>query len=207
LSLQRVQSDGFIVRVIFRSAAIAAIISLSACKTAPPATLPAASISGYLCCNMNPNAEWISDINYNDGLYPVLAVGTPVSATEFGKSRVGLDVGGQTFWLGNDYSRNVPMDEFARRYIVAEDPRPALQAMSARDREAIANSRIAIGMTQQQVAMALGYPIDTADVRARATRWTYWTSLGVDYHVDFDGAGRVRDVVAGPAIKRSVLAD
>ena len=189
-----------------RWAVVIASIVLLGCQSAPRSTMPPGGFSGYLCCNMHRSAEWISDNSHDTGEYSILPLGTPVRAVAYGNSRVQLDIDSKVYWLGNDYSRNIPMETFAKRYIVSGDPRQELAAMPAREREAIREGRIMRGMTRRQVAMALAWPVAVADPLA-ARRWTYWNAQGTEWHVNFDADGRVSDIDAGSAIRRAVWTD
>jgi len=94
--------------------------------------------------------------------------------------------------------RDMTIEEFALRYVVADDPNVALRDMPPKVREAIKAARIARGMTRAQVLMAVGYPIASATPELNAPLWRYWTSGSAEFQVfsrspDVHGGGRDKD--------------
>lgn len=156
--------------------------------------------TGYLCCNMRADGTWISDANYHDPDKTTLPFGTPLRHAGWGRNRVQVDIGGRRLEIGNDYSRALPMEEFARRYIVPKDPRklPAYTGASAKVRNAIDTAQVTRGMTRAQVLMSLGYPTASENPVLEASPWKYWARSG-NYSVHFDAQGRVTNVHADPA--------
>jgi len=183
--------------------AIAAVLAASAATASAADQLPDPA-EGYLCCNMRTDGHWISDINYDASGKHVIPAGTPVKATGFGRWRVLVEVDGVKEELGNDYSRDLDMTTFAKRYVVAEDPTKKLATASPKIREAVATARVMPGMTREQVLMSLGYPIASENPQLEAATWRYWQSSFAEYQVVFDNAGRVKEVVADPTLKRLV---
>lgn len=152
----------------------------------------------YLCCNLRSDGAWISDSNYAESGKYVVPFGTPVRVTGQGRYRVNVDVAGKAMTLGNDYSRDVAMDVFARKYIVPEDPRAVVANLPARFRRAIETARVTPGMSRGQVAMALGWPISSENPHLDARVWKYWLWTFSPFEVRFDDNGRVATVSADP---------
>ncbi len=157
-------------------------------------TLPAAAnaqplIEGFLCCNMRSDAKgWITDINYEESHKHVVPAGTPATITGYGRNRFEFNVTGtlprKNYWLGNDYSRKVGLEEFAARYIVKEDPSKKISGFAPKVRDAIRAQKIMIGMTREQVLMAVGYP--TADSTPdMAGNWLFYHWSFSPYTVHF----------------------
>src|ERR1700761_8735699 len=115
--------------------------------------------SGYLCCNMRTDGSWISDSNYDENGKTIIPVGTPVNVTGYGRYRVKVQINGKKQEIGNDYSRDLSNQDFAKRYVVAEDPAQKIATFPKKIQEAIASERIVPGMTREQVIMSVGYPI------------------------------------------------
>lgn len=149
---------------------------------------------GFLCCNMRSDGSWISDSNYEESGKQVVPFGTPARFLGFGRNRVNLDLGGKRQSIGNDYSRDVPMEDFARRYLVKADPRPKVAAAPPKIRAAIESMKVAKGMTREQVLIAVGYPIASENPKLDAPQWKYWLWSFSPYTVHFDAKGHVASV-------------
>lgn len=149
---------------------------------------------GYLCCNMRSDGSWISHSNYAENGKRVVPVGTPVSVTGYGRHRVNVRIDGERQAIGNDYSRDIGLADFARRYVVTEDPAAKIAGYPAKIQDAIKRAKITPGMTREQVLMALGYPISSENPDLGADLWRYWMSSFAEFQVQFDGSGRVREI-------------
>lgn len=149
---------------------------------------------GYLCCNMRSDGSWISDSNYAENGKRVVPVGTPVSVTGYGRHRVNVRIDGERQAIGNDYSRDIGLADFARRYVVTEDPAAKIAGYPAKIQDAIKRAKITPGMTREQVLMSLGYPISSENPDLGADLWRYWMSSFAEFQVQFDGSGRVREI-------------
>ena len=177
---------------------------------ATTAAAPAAAqdtYSGFLCCNMRSDGRWISDINYAESGKFLLPLGTPVTITGYGRQRVLVEIKGQAQALGNDYSRDMPLDAFAQRYVLREDPAPRLAAWPEKVQRAVRSARVTRGMTREQVVMAVGYPITSENPHLDAPDWRYWLHTFQEFRVFFDDAGQVREVRTDPDTRRIVVLD
>jgi hypothetical protein len=175
---------------------------------ATPALLYAQSMpEGYLCCNMRTDGSWISDSNYADGGVQLVPAGTPIKVTGYGRHRVHVDIGDRQQSIGNDYSRDIPLEAFAKRYVVAEDPRKKLASYPAQVRRAIESARLTTGMTRSQVLMSVGYPIssENPDINAKVLR--FWRSSFAEFQVVFDGKDRVKEIITDPLTRNLVVLD
>jgi hypothetical protein len=103
-------------------AASAVSVWLALAAAAPAAAQD--TYSGFLCCNMRSDGRWISDINYAESGKYLLPLGTPVKITGYGRQRVLVEIKGQAQALGNDYSRDMPLDAFAKTRRCAWPPGP-----------------------------------------------------------------------------------
>lgn len=176
---------------------------LAAPLTASAAEVPA---EGFLCCNMRTDGNWISDINYEESGKSIIPMGTPVKFKGIGRNRVEIEVDGKTQYLGNDYSRDLSMEVFAQRYIVARNPKQLLASMPPRIREAVNSAKVAIGMTREQVAMAVGYPVSSETPSLNAPAWKFWLWSFSPFTVHFDSQGRVSRVETDPDTLNKVVA-
>jgi len=178
-------------------AAWLSLVSLHALADKPADPPP----SGYLCCNLRTDGSWISDSNYFENGKTLIAFGTPVKGLEWGRSRVKIEVGGTKQALGNDYSDEVPIAAFAARYIVSEDPHVRFATYPERIRRAITKARVMVGMTREQVLMAVSYPIASENPNLEAKVWKYWLTSEFGFEVMFDEQGKVSEVKADPNIE------
>jgi hypothetical protein len=162
---------------------------------------------GFLCCNMQSDGSWISDINYHAQGKQRVKAGTPVKVTGYGRWRVLVEIDGKSLAIGNDYSRDIKLEDFARRYVVAEDPAAALKGVPAKVREAIAEGKVMRGMTRPQVLMALGYPISSYTPNLDVPLWRYWLDRSSEYQLFWGPDGRVERVFGAPAVRARVVAE
>jgi hypothetical protein len=161
--------------------------------------------AGFLCCNMRSDGSWISDINYDENGKHLIPVGTPIKVTGYGRYRVRVDIDGKSQAIGNDYSRDLALDVFAKRYVVAEDPRVKIAGFPKKIQEAIASSRVSIGMTREQVMMSVGYPVSSENHNIDDKTWRFWLTSFGEYHVSFDESNRVTEVAGDMPTKSKVL--
>ena len=181
------------------------MVLLLALGLAGPARAQAPLPSGFLCCNLYVYNDWISDINYRHEGSRVLAAGTPVQATAWGRYSVGLSVDGHEYWLGNDYSRGLDDRQFTQRYIVGSNPRARIQAADPFVRDAIRRSRLIVGMNEAEVAIAVGFPVTNYTPRLSAAQWQYWIDRTGEFIVHFDADRRVRQVSGDARVLGVVL--
>ena len=182
--------------------ALLAALAGTACGAAHAQT--PARVDGFLCCNMLSDGSWISDINYFDSRKQLLPAGTPVKVTGPGRWRLLVEIGGKKQAIGNDYSRTVNMEEFQRRYVLAEDPSTRLAAYPAVVRDAIRARKVMRGMTREQVLMALGYPVASYTANLDAPLWRYWFDRSSEYQVFWGEDGRVDRIFGSPEVRAKV---
>lgn len=163
--------------------------------------------AGFLCCNLRSDGSWISDINYAESGKTLIAFGTPVRITGYGSNRVHVQIDGTSQSIGNDYSRELDLAAFARRYVVTEDPRPKLAAWPAKIQEAIRSARVTPGMTRDQVVMAVGYPVTSENPHLDARVWRYWLWSFSEFKVAFGTDGRVSAIETDDETRRVVVLD
>jgi hypothetical protein len=183
-------------------------IGLGAATLLAPAQAQNASLGdGFLCCNMRTDGRtWISDSNYLEQGSVTLPAGTPLRHDGYGRQRVHVLIDGKRHSIGNDYSRTLKLEEFARRYIVAEDPRPRIAGFPPAIRSAIESFKVAPDMTREQVIMAIGYPMTSENPSLEAREWRYWLHSFSPFTVRFDEAGRVSTVESDPETLAKVFA-
>jgi hypothetical protein len=178
-------------------------IALSAARFCIAQEKPA----GFLCCNMRTDGSWISDINYDENGKKIIPAGTPIKVTGYGHYRVKVDINGKGQAIGNDYSRDLALDAFARRYVVADDPAAKIAAYPKKMQDAIAHAQIVLGMTREQVLMSVGYPVSSENHNLADKTWRFWLSSFQEFRVIFDDNGRVANVEGDGDAKSKVLLD
>lgn len=161
--------------------------------------------NGFLCCNLRTDGSWISDSNYAESGKRLIPVGTPAQVTGYGRQRVNVLIDGKKQDIGNDYSRDLDLGAFAKRFVVTEDPAARIATFPPKIREAIKSARITKGMTREQVAMSVGYPISSENPNLDAPIWRMWLSSFSEFQVLFDNAGRVRAVETDPQTRNLVV--
>jgi hypothetical protein len=182
---------------ITRALGALALLTSSGAFAQTQTATPAPLFEGYLCCNLRSDGRWISDSNYAESGKFVIPAGTPVAVLAYGRYRVDVDFGPATAQkqaLGNDYSRDLAMPTFARRYVVAQNPADKLASYPPRVQSAITSARVARGMTREQVLMALGYPITSETPHLDANMWRYWLWSFSEFKVFFNQQGEVSGV-------------
>lgn len=187
--------------------AVAAGVFLAGCETMPGQAGSAASapslLSGYTCCNLHYENDWISDANWSS--LPMIPAGASIKVIDYGRYRITVEIDGRRMRLGLDYGRQQSLEEWAKKLVVTEDPRRTIAAWPAPIRDAVRAGKVAIGMSRQEVIVSLGYPPMHATPSLDAPHWKYWhTSFG-SYLVAWDAAGRVKDVIADPETRYGVL--
>lgn len=163
--------------------------------------------AGFLCCNMRSDGAWISDINYDENGKKIIPAGTPVKVTGYGHYRVKVDINGKNQAIGNDYSRDLALDAFAKRYVVADDPAAKIASYPKKIQDAIAHAQIVLGMTREQVLMSVGYPVSSENHNLEDKTWRFWLSSFQEFRVKFDDNGRVTDVEGDGDAKSKIMLD
>lgn len=170
----------------------------------PCAASAQAKFDGYLCCNMRSDGSWISDGNYAEDGKRTLPAGTPAKVTGYGRYRVRVELDGSKQAIGNDYSRYLAPEDFARRYVVSENPADRIASWPAKVQDAVRQSKVTAGMDRDQVLVSLGYPMHSENPDLDAPLWRYWLSSFDEFQVQFDDSGRVSDVTAMPTTRNRI---
>jgi hypothetical protein len=155
-----------------RALAASAALLLAAC--AAPVQQP---INGYLCCNLRLNKGWVSSANIQGG--SLLPFGEPARITSIKRTYYAYgSVRDAEYGFSEDSAKSeADTLRWARRIIVAEDPRLVFSQWPSEIRAAVSAAKVMKGMTRAQVIMAIAYPApaDTPDLSSRT--WRYWTTI------------------------------
>jgi len=169
---------------------------------------PTEKFNGFLCCNMRAIGGWISDSNYDADASQesqIFPLGTPIQVTGYGRHRAYVLINGEEYALGNDYSRNLLLLAFTKRYVVPNNPKEKLAQFPPRIQEAIRNSKVTQGMTREQVIMSVGYPMASENPSLDANIWRFWRGSFLEFRVRFDAAGLVDRIDADMEIEHKVI--
>jgi len=170
-----------------------------------PSLAAAAQDSGDRCCNLRNDGAWISDSNYAESGMHLVPFGTPLKITGQGRCRVPVEIDGKPQAIGNDHSRDTPMDAFLRKYVVPGDPRRRVAGLPPGIRAAIGSARVTPGMSRGQVAIAIGWSITSESPHLDAPVRKYWLWTFSPYDVVFDAGGRVVRVDTDPDTRARVF--
>jgi hypothetical protein len=180
---------------------------LAGCETMPGQTsaVPATPSlpSGYTCCNLHVENDWISDANWSS--MPMIPAGASIKVIDYGRYRIAVEIDGRKMRLGLDYGRQQSLQEWANKIVVQEDPRRKIADLPALVRDAVRAGKIAIGMSKDEVIVSLGYPPMHQTPSLDAPHWKYWYSGFGSFLVVWDTAGRVKDVIADPQTRFAVV--
>jgi hypothetical protein len=160
---------------------------------------------GFLCCNLRTDGSWITDINYAESGKRVIPAGTPLKVTGYGRYRVHVEIDGKRQSIGNDYSRDLSMENFMKRYVVAENPKQKIAGYPKAVQDAIAASKVMKGMTREQVTMAVGWPVSSENPDANSKLLRYWIDSFAEFQLKFGDDGRVIEIVADAGTKNRVV--
>ena len=84
------------------------------------------------------------------------------------------------------------LDEYLDK-ITAKQP-PSLDGLSKLDRQGVAEGRALVGMSREGVMTALGYPATHKTPSPEASTWIFWKNRFGTLAVEFDDAGKVKEV-------------
>ncbi|PIF74075.1 Beta-barrel assembly machine subunit BamE [Variovorax sp. 54] len=182
------------------------ILSATAVHAQRPSPPPGPLTDGFLCCNMRTYGDSISDINYDEQGTRIVAVGTPARITAYDFRFFNVDLAGKPQRIKNDYSRNITLIDFAKRYVVTEDPKRKIASFPPAVGAAIVAGKVMPGMTREQVLMAIGYPVASENPSLDASVWRYWRDSWSEFQVNFDEKGLVKTVAGNAVALSRVLA-
>ncbi len=186
---------------IRRALTLFAVLSaVSACSSQPPQN-EAPWLTGYTCCNLHYDGDWISDANYTD--LPFIPAGTPIAVAHPVKDsyRAYATIGGRPFRLGLDFGRAVEgTEQWVGKIVMRDDPRINNAAWSLDVRQAIAQGKVMVGMTKEQALTAIGYPLPTKTPNLDSNVWRYWQTSVIQYDVHWENE-RVSQVSKAAEVK------
>lgn len=148
----------------------------------------------YTCCNIHHESSDFSDANYYVG--GMLLLGSPVQVQSVDRGAVTILAAGQQISLHHRYgTAQETLQQYIDKILVSEDPKVKLSSYSQSAQQAIKDGRVEVGMTRDQVIMAIGYPPTHRTASLSASEWTYWYNTWMTYRVQFDSDGKVSGFV------------
>jgi outer membrane protein assembly factor BamE (lipoprotein component of BamABCDE complex) len=170
-----------------RLTAAALVLAAAAGCKGPAVPHPLTGQTRYLCCNLHYEKTEISDVNFQQGT--VVPFGTNVQILEVGRRSVQFQPSGYpAITLVLRYGKEVlPMDQYLDRLFLPDDPRAKLRRVPAATVKLIEQGSIDVGMTRDQVLMALGYPPAHRTPSLESPQWRYWENRWHQFVVYFDG--------------------
>jgi hypothetical protein len=158
---------------------------------------------GYACCVLHYDGDWISDGNYAS--LPMIPIGTPVEVLSYGRNRAYVKVDGKPMRLGHDLGRDQEsLDDWVKKLVVADDPRPRLGAYPRTVQAAIREGKLVVGMTRDQIIAAVGYPTTNENFSLTTPVWRMRRSEREEYELHLGGDGRLESVTGDSGVVSDV---
>jgi len=161
---------------------------------------------GYTCCNMRHEGAgyWINELHYTG--WPIIPVGSDVAITDYGRYRARATIRGKSMYIGQDYTRSqIALEEYIDRLVVKEDPKIRIATFPPDIQTAIKKGKVMLGMTREQVVMAVGYPLMAENPDFDAPMWRMWVSSFGEYQLIFGRDGTVKEIVASEYIRNIAI--
>jgi hypothetical protein len=154
---------------------------------------------GYACCDLHYDKDWINDGNYAE--LPMIPAGTPIEVLSYGRQRAAVKVDGKPMRLGHDYGRDQEsLDAWVNKVVIKDDPRGRISSYPSAIQEAIRQGKVMIGMTRDQVIVAVGYPLTSENVSLDAPQWRMWRSSHGEYQLNFSRDGHLTSVTGDDSV-------
>ena len=149
---------------------------------------------GYTCCNFHHDRDWISDANWR--YLPMIPAGAKIKVIDYGMNRASVEIDGKPMRIGQDYGRREEsLQQFIQKLVVKTDPKARIAKYPEKVRSAIRDGKVILGMTREQVIIAVGYPPTHRTPSLDSSVWNLWASRTGRYEVHFNGKGNVEKLV------------
>lgn len=182
------------------TAALALVAALTAC--ASPMT---ESVQGFLCCNQTVAKGWLSSENILGGT--VIPLGSPVRVNSIKRERYAYgSIGNSEYGFSHDTGKTeAETTRWLSTIVTQGDPAREMEKFPSTVKIAISSSRVFVGMTRQQVLMAIGHPSASLNPDPASLTWKYWTAIDDDPVVlHFDASGTLTKLTGTPGGLRLV---
>jgi len=184
------------------------LASVGLAKPSPPpppaAGDPVFPRHGFACCNLHNDGNTINDGNY--AKYPLIPAGTPIDVLKYSRHEAAITINGKPMRLTHDYGRNEEtLDQWVNKIVVNEDPTPRIASYPPQIQAAIREGRVAVGMTREQVIVAVGYPLTSENASLDEPVWHMWRSSRGAYDLHFGPNGRMGSITGDEEVTGLIL--
>jgi hypothetical protein len=108
--------------------------------------------------------------------------------------------------LGHDYGRDQEsLDAWVNKIVVKDDPRSRISSYPMAIQEAIREGKVMIGMSRDQVIVALGYPLTSENLSLDAPQWRMWRSSRGEYQLNFSRDGHLASVTGDDSVTHLIV--
>lgn len=160
--------------------------------------------AAFTATNLRYEGDWISEVSWpNQAFVPV---GARLKVVDYGSNRVSVLIDGRKMRMGIDWSRGKEtIQQFVARATTTEDPRKTIATYPEKVRHAIRSGRVFLGMTKDQVLIALGRPRVDFVPSLNASEWRYQVPEQEEMFLVFDDAGTLKEVDGSRKARKFVL--
>jgi hypothetical protein len=101
--------------------------------------------------------------------------------------------------LKNEFTKHLSPKDYLGQLVVTTDPRVKIETFSPEVKAAIESGRVMVGMTKEQVTMALGHPLKKENPNLLTSpMWRYYYGSFDEIFIVFDTDGTVRAIEGLP---------
>lgn len=155
--------------------------------------------AAYTCCNLHYQGDWISDTN--ETTLPMIPAGSRIALRDYGRHRASVLIDAKAMRIGHDYGRKEETNEaYVGKLMVKDDPKIRIKTFDPKVQEAIAAGKVRLGMSREQVIIALGYPRTDITPSLDKREWQYWTAGWEEFQVLWGNDGLVSQIRGEPSV-------
>ena len=169
-----------------------------------PELIKAMQGATFVATNLHYDGDWISEVPKLQ--LPLIPAGSMLKVVDWGKNRANVLVDGRKMRVGIDESGEAEtIEKLIARITSPTDPRLAISAYPESVRSAIRLGRVLVGMTKDQVLIALGRPRVDLVPNLDASEWRYDISEYGPAYLQFDDKGQLKELDASRPARALLL--
>jgi uncharacterized protein (UPF0179 family) len=158
----------------------------------------------FTCCNLHYDGDWISDANWTTA--PMIPAGARIKVVEIGRNKAAVLINGRKLRVGLDYGRKqMSTEQFVAGLQVADDPMQRVATLPPALQAAVRAGQVMVGMSKEDVIVALGRPRADETASTQSDEWHYQTLDEDPIVLHFAADGRLAAVDAPPAVAKLVV--